>query len=183
MVSGSSHSAQAKQESWYWGFDLGWAKPSYGSSISTVVDSLSSSAASRTSLGGSLGFYWPISTGETVIGFASTAIVDSFDFKPITLSFNQTLLGFSAIHTFGQEPGVGFFVRGDAGLATVSVGVSGSSMQLTAQSNTGFGFLGGAGYGIALSDSTRLLFETRYTYMKAEDFNSSAISICVGPLF
>ncbi len=84
----------------------------------------------------------------------------------------------SVVHTFENEPGVGFFVRGDAGLARTSLSKS-TLIRTQAKSDTGFGFLGGAGYGIALSDSTRLLFEAGYTYMRTDSFSSSTISIFV----
>ena len=87
MIYGLGHSAQATQESWYWGFDLGWSNPNYDNPLNTAVDSLSLLGASRTSIGSSLRIYWPIETGETVIGVASTSILDRFSYLDSSISF------------------------------------------------------------------------------------------------
>src|SRR5687768_17447073 len=95
LVVFSASKAFANQESWYWGFDLGWAKPFYSGNVGTSVDALNStSGISRLGLGGSLGFYWPVGSGETILGITSTGMVDSFSLFGSTLSINQSLLSF-----------------------------------------------------------------------------------------
>jgi hypothetical protein len=180
-------SAQAKQEDWYWGFTLGWAKPTYSGALQTQADALAAmSGVSRFGWSGGLGFYWP--TGpQTIMGVATANVVDHFSQGDTSLSINQTLLGYSVMHSFGPENGLGWYLRGDAGLAFANASAqtsSGSSTTTTtSSSDTGFGFLGGAGYGIGLSDETRLLIQADYSYRKAGDYNYSSFAIRVGPLF
>lgn len=179
-----SQQAVAKTEDWYWGFDLGWGKPFYSGTLKTAVDALAAqSGMSRIGLGGGLGFYWPLENKITLLGVAARGIHDNFSSNGATLGLHSNLLSFSAIHTFAEEPYVGFFLRGDAGFASLRATASGSGVSVASETDAGFGLSGGGGYGLLLSDETRLIFQGTFSFIHVDGKDVLGLIITAGPVF
>lgn len=167
----------AKTEPWYWGFGLGPGYSFYMGDFSSAVSA--ARTQSGASFGGDLGFYWPTGEGKTIIG---PALVGATDAITPNSRLHNGILAFSAIHTFGTEPGDGFFIRGDAGIGTVSASFDLAWGSVTYASASGLGLAGTLGYGILASDETRLLFQLRTQVILARN-SAGAIIFTFGPMF
>jgi hypothetical protein len=85
------------------------------------------------------------------------------------------------MHFFGREPGAGFFVRADLGLAFYSI--SSSERDLEVDFKTGYGGLVGGGYGIPVSEGTRLLLNVNYAMRLIEGDDIDSWGVSLGVLF
>ncbi|MEK6579663.1 MAG: hypothetical protein AABZ55_10590, partial [Bdellovibrionota bacterium] len=153
----SMQTAYAKEETWYWGFKLGGGSTGFGGTMGNSYSSYASNPNySRLTVASELGFYWPLSN-ETVLGVASGGAGTSYSsslVSNLSQTFGVSLLTASLMHTFGPEPCVGPYVRADLGFATAYQ--AGGAALFSTSGDSGLGFRAGGGFGIALSDETRL---------------------------
>ena len=174
--------AQAKTEDWYWTFGLGPSFPTYPSSLQTAIDNAKAQGVdSKAPIALDLGFYWPVEP-NTIIGPSIHGSSQRFSGPLADTSITQSGLYFSAMHTIGSEPGSGFILRGDIGIASVGAEV-GSGNFAVKQTNSGFGVNAGIGYGFNVSDETRLIFLGVYSYRHVASENYSDFTITFGPMF
>jgi hypothetical protein len=160
-------SAFATQEKWYLGFGLG---PS--------VTSYKATKAGRESkhlvgLGFDLQFYFPMSAdGKTVIGPTLTGATngESRDDQRSNFAVNGSIL-----HSFGKEPGDGFFLRGDFGIGGVKFG--------SEDSTAGYAVLADFGYGWAFSEQTRIIAQVRYELVLTRRHSAHGFAFAFGPMF
>ena len=97
-----------------------------------------------------------------------------------TYTFTQSLLALSAITFLGNPIGKGFYVRGDIGRAAASEEVKGSSLLPDgSSSDSGVGILASIGYGLPISNETRILFGLTHTINRfsGDSFSTTALSI------
>lgn len=170
--------AQAKTESWYWTLGFGYAIPGYPNEMDDAIRSMG--MGSSTPLDLDLGFYWPVGSQTTVLGVSANALSESFDDMHQTAYF-QTGVFLSAMHAFGDEPGAGVILRGDAGLTHLSISTSNPTMETGGES--GFGLNGGIGYGFKISDGTRLTLMTIASFRRIDGNTFTPIVFNVGLIF
>jgi hypothetical protein len=177
----STPSSRGDIESWYMYWALGYAFPSYPAALQADLDELQRRGDfTRTPLALEiLGFYWPVAARTTLIGVIVSGASDRYDFEVGSAQITQILISGSVMHFFGEVPGDGVFVRGDAGLATLSQKVA-TTVTLEKR---GIGFLLGAGYGIPVSEETRILLHGGYAYRRMQEESYDTFSISAGVLF
>jgi hypothetical protein len=174
-VDASGAPAPEGLESWYMYAALGAAFNSYPSTLQSELDGyVKEYDASHLPLAIEiLGFYWPLGDHQTILGFVLSGSADRYTFThpfistntEASVQVNQYLFSGSIMHFWGEVPGDGVFLRADAGVA----GISRSGNFVASSTSFGVGFLAGAGYGLPVSDETRLLFQASYSYKSASE--------------
>ena len=174
--------AKAEVESWYTYWGIGYGHVMYPDKLQSALDMLDEVGdVSHISVAlDILGFYWTLSNERTIVGGIINGVGDRYEVKGEELQVNLYLVGPSVIHSFGDEPGSGFFVRGDAGVAFAVVQ---SSVSSDGRSEYGFGALGGGGYGFAITEGTRLLLNLNYAVRRIESETYGVVGISLGGLF
>jgi hypothetical protein len=176
----SSSLAYADEEDWYTYWSIGMASHDYPGDLDALLDSVDSlPGVDRTEIGiDMLGFYWPQS-GNRLLGFVISGSADSFDSPFVDMQVNQYLYGVSGMKFFGREIGDGFFIRGDVGIATISVQDSFS----TTTSDPGFGYLLGAGFAIPVSNESRVMLGVNFSNKQVESDSWKSMTFTVGGLW
>lgn len=142
-------------------------------------------------------FYWPLGN-SFVLGPALNAAADCYSMTdPYSSVKNdvyvfQYLFGANYMYFLGKEIGSGVFFRAEAGLSRLVIDYSSTNTgeENLAGSNwgNGFGHLGGIGYGLPVTEGTRILFMATYaqkqsTSVEGESLDSSSINFTVGVLW
>ena len=169
-------SAWADKENWYTMWGIGMARHTYQGYVADDVNyDKSLKGIDRTQLSlEMLGFYFPISDDTTLLGFVIQGDADSFsDVYGDTDQFNQYNYALSSMYFTGSEPGEGFFVRGDVGAARLVRTLTISGVSASGATPWGTGFYLGAGYGIPISNETRILINAGYTLKRINGMNLS----------
>ncbi len=178
--------SMADVEPWYTYWSLGISQHSYPAELQYWVDVLEAqSNVEKTEISiDMLGIYWPIADNKTIIGGVVSGTADRFEATSLYgseyVQINQYLYGVSAMRFTGDEPGDGFFIRGDVGIAKIALD---SSFYNTVTSESGTGFLVGVGYGIAVSEESRLILSANFTSKKIEGETYSATMFSIGGLW
>lgn len=181
LVLASTGTAKAAPESWYTYWGIGWAKPSYPDEVSNTFDRLKDADFKNMSLSlDLLGFYWPLPNQQTIAGVILNANGDRYYKGDDWMQMNSYLLSASVMHFFGPEPGAGLFLRADLGMAWLALS---SSETDTSGSDKGFGALVGGGYGLPISEGTRLLLNVNYALRRVEGDSYTSLGIGAGFLF
>ncbi len=162
-------------ESYYAYLAFGYASTTYPTAAERYIDQ-EIRPFSPTHVGVALdmlGFYWPLADDQTLVGFVIAMAGDRYSYEDGSRSVQYTtsIVGASAMHFFGEIPGDGPFLRGELGLASIS-------SQLV--DGHGMGAQLSGGYGIAISDETRLLLQTGYAYRHLDTGNCSTWSLTIG---
>lgn len=179
-----------RTEGWYISFNLGYAISGYPDWLQSIVDDLKSRPdASQLRLGVDFGLYLPLRDKRTIVGCAFSGYFDRYNYAQNyewetyessyneSVDINQFSFSVSAMHFLGEVVGDGFFVRGDAGFSSCV------SKKLFIESKDGIGLIVGGGYGIPLSDETRVLIQAGYSYRHMGGGNYSTFNVSVGGLF
>tara|TARA_B100000579_G_C22747652_1_gene812384 strand:+ start:399 stop:1001 length:603 start_codon:yes stop_codon:yes gene_type:complete len=175
--------AQAEVEDWYtyWGLGVGSIK--YPPSVQQDVDALRNAAGvdSTTISADFLGFYWPVDWAEqSIAGFVIHSDSERLEGDLGWIQMNLYLYSFSFMRFFGSEPGDGFFLRGDVGVAS---GLAETSFGAAEESEQGFGLLFGIGYGFKINEGLRALLNFSHAERNIDDESSGATSLSAGLLF
>lgn len=175
--------ATAAEEDWYTYWSFGFASNSYPSELDTILNDLEAlPGVTRTEIAiDMLGFYWPIAE-KTILGFVISGTADSFTTPVGNMQINQYLYGASIMKFFGRETGDGLFLRGDIGVAEASFTedvLFGGTYTL----DGGMGTLIGVGYGVPVSEESRILFSINIHNNDIENENWSAVSFNIGGLW
>ncbi|NOX76621.1 MAG: hypothetical protein GXP17_08450 [Gammaproteobacteria bacterium] len=160
----ASTSAYAAEENWYAYWAIGLVEHDYPSELDSDLNQRESRpGVDRTKMGiDMLGFYWPLANNR-LLGFVISGSGDRLsDSYGNSLQYNQYLYGISGMQFFGDEIGDGFYIRGDVGIAKVSRTID-TSFGEVSTSETGYGYLIGIGYGIPISDETRILLSVNFS--------------------
>jgi hypothetical protein len=178
-LAATSRLAMAEVESWYTYWGLGFAGHTYEEPLDSLIQAVDSQpGVSRSQVAYDLlGFYWPLRNGKTMAGFVLSGTSDRLeDAFGNYAQINQNLYGGSVMHFFGREIGDGFFLRGDLGLAKATVD---STFTNPVNSDTGTGVLLGLGYGIAVSEQSRVLITLTASsnHIEGHDYASTALRI------
>lgn len=196
-------SALAETESWYTYWAFGISRHKYYPELRTFVDDAKNSSGTFSHSEGSydvLGFYWPVAE-RTLLGFvlsgSSETVTKVTTNEPKSfyelfgsfpyfsgahryLSISQALYAASTMHFYGKEPGDGFFVRGDAGIARLSIK---SEIAAPVGDATGLGVQVGVGYGFAVSEESRLLIGLYGGYNRFGGHDYITTSLRIGGLW
>lgn len=177
----------AAPEKWYAYWSLGLADHNHPGDWDADFRFFESvPGANRTQLSLDMfGFYFPLSSERNdSLGFVINGTADSVTFaNGDVYQLNLYLYGLSYMMFMGQEIGDGFFIRGDAGIAKGIQTVSGQFGDRAASSESGTGFLFGAGYAHPLSANARLLFGINSVSRKIEDETFGATEFTIGILW
>ena len=84
---------------------------------------------------------------------------------------------------FGKEIGDGLFLRGDLGIAKANLTVNTFFGEYTAETDTGVGYLLGVGYGIPVSEESRVLLSLNVSNKDIDGENWSAVTFNIGGLW
>ncbi len=155
-LAGVSPIAMAEVESWYTYWGLGIANHTYEEPVDSLIndlDNIPGVSRSQTAYD-LLGFYWPLRSGKTAAGVVLSGSSDQLSDPWGHAQLNQNLYAGSVMHFFGKEIGDGFFLRGDLGFSKL---VFDTSYTNPVESDTGSGILLGVGYGIPVSEDSRVL--------------------------
>lgn len=198
-----SVSAQAAVEPWYTFWSLGVSDHTNEAALEDFIDDARNVTGSFTHAelaSDAFGFYWPMHA-NTLAGFVlsgTSEILSKLDtdepdnFAEFFTGFpyidgaseylivRQTLYAASAMRFYGDEPGDGFFLRGDAGLAKLKIE---TELRSPIKDDTGFGLLVGAGYGIPVSDESRLLISITYSYNEIGGHSYKAAALRISGLW
>jgi len=174
--------AWAEVETWYAYWGIGTADHGYPAQLEQAFrEADAQPGVDRTEMSlDVLGFYWPLASKKTILGFVVSGSFDALDDGYTSVQLNQYLYSFSTMRFAGDEPGKGFFVRGDLGLAKA---VMTSSYGGDVASDTGYGYLAGAGYGFAVSEKTRILLSATYSNKDIEGDSFSTFGFNIGGLW
>lgn len=177
-----------RNESWYWGFNIGSGLVSYSdSTLKAAIDTAKAAGASHFPMYFDLRFLWPLAGHQTAIGVSAGGVSDTYSnllFNDVTIT--TSILALSVDHYFSSNIGDGFFVRGDLGFASTSISnysfaFSGSTRY--DGSSRGIGVRGGLGYSVLLSDETRLPIALHGQYINTGSASSAfGVAFTVGLL-
>jgi len=169
----SASPVHAQKESWYTFWSFGNVKHNYPGDLNDAFEATASLPGVYRVEGviDILGFYVPLGN-KTILGLIVSGSFDRLTDGVVDFQFNQYLYGASVMHFFGKEPGQGFFFRGDYGVSKIAIQSSGID-NITSESGTGY--LVGAGYGLAVSEESRLIIGVNYASntIKNEIFQST----------
>ena len=175
----------AEPEAWYTYWALGSADHDHPGDVEQIFSEAERFRGfDRTELSLDMfGFYWPLETND-MIGFIVNGTSDNLT-NPFlqSVSLNTYLYALSYMRFTGTEPGDGFFVRGDFGLAKAAVIVDGPGFSDTLVSESGHGYLVGIGYAIPLSSQTRIMFGANYTDRQIENDSFKSTQFTIGFLW
>jgi hypothetical protein len=183
LMSLASSPAMAEVESWYTYWGIGLANHKHPDDLDQAFDQAAAQpGVTRLQISLELlGFYWPLANQRTLLGGIVTGSADNLsDDYGNSIQLNQYLYAFSAMHFFGNEPGQGFFLRGDVGLARAVLEDSGG---YGATSDTGQGLLVGGGYGFAISEQSRLILNATYSSKQIEGETYGATTFNIAGLW
>lgn len=174
--------AMAEVESWYTYWSIGAANNTYPDYIQDDVDAWKASPAiAHTEIAIDMfGFYWPMKNNQTLIGFVINGSADRFSVGNEYVQLNTYLTSLSAMHYFGNEPGDGFFIRGDLGLTK---GIYATNSGTTSLGSNGTGALLGVGYGIAVSEDSRIILGLNLSSKTIGDEKYSTAAFSIGGLW
>ena len=174
----------AAQEDWYTYWSFGLAENSYPGYLDTVLNNLESAPGVDRTQGAidMLGFYWPVQDRLNV-GFVISGSFDAFQTPVGDMQLNQYLYAASAMKFFGKEIGDGIFLRGDVGFAKASITTDTIFGTYGSTSDTGLGFLLGVGYGIPVSEESRVLLSLNVSNKDIDGENWSAVTFNIGGLW
>ena len=176
--------AFAEEEDWYTYWSFGFSNNNYPGGLDSALDTLEAQpGVDRVEIAIDMfGFYWPLQD-KTILGFVISGTGDAFTTPVGDMQVNQYLYGASVMKFFGKEIGDGLFLRGDLGFAKASISTDTAYGNLTATSDTGLGLLFGVGYGIPVSEESRVLLSINFSNKDIEGDNWSAVTFNVGGLW
>lgn len=167
-------------EDWYFIASIGGANNKNPDDVEQVIsDAEDIFQTDRVSLGVDLGFYWPVSDDTFLLGVVSNvsaeSVHDAIDTNIIT--HHASHVGISAINFVGPEVGKGLFFRGDLGAARSEYTFLNNNYLV--ENGTGSAILLGAGYSIAVSGESRVIFSLNFIKRTIGDreFTSSQFTI------
>ena len=112
-TTGNNQTSNRRGEDWYAYWSVGISDNTYPADLQNEFDNAQALGFSRTEVAiDALGFYWPIGQ-KTINGFVVSGTNDTLSLNGSTLSLKTYLYSYSVMHYFGQEPGDGFYLRGD----------------------------------------------------------------------
>ena len=171
---------ECKSESWYTYWVLGFPILNYPTEMQNIIDLLGEAdEVSYTSFNTDMfGFYWHFQP-NTIAGFIANINGDSYLLGEDHIQIDQYLYSLSVIHYLDDSFGSGFFFRGDAGVAVLTLT---SSFGEEIIGENGFGILLGGGWSYDFG-GTRLLLNANYAHRIIKDESYDAIGFSIGGLF
>lgn len=184
-------SANANSKSWYTYWGVGYSKNIFDQDLQDKLNDTSLQPnSSRISMGGDYwGFYWPAQNKSFIQGVVvswaanlsgydeleNSIVVDNGTFSNI-----QYLYSYSRIYFNSSVIGKGLFYRGDIGVA--------KSLEFKLGENDEKGFSGvggllGVGYGIPVSDESRIMLGLNYSFKYISNAPTQSISFTLGGLW
>jgi hypothetical protein len=174
----------AAQEDWYTYWSFGFSNNEYPGWLDSSLDALESLPGVDRTQGAMdmFGFYWPLEN-KLNVGFVISGSWDAFETPLGDLQYNQYLYGASVMKFFGKEIGDGLFLRGDLGVAKATEHADTVFGSYEGASDTGLGYLLGVGYGIPVSEESRVLLSMNISNKDIDGENWSAVTFNIGGLW
>ncbi len=152
----------SKNESYYLYFSMGYGNITYNGSMSFLNPALDFNL---------FGVYWPKFNKKFLVGMIVDLAINEILIETTTTQIYQPALSLSLEYFFGQNIGSGLFVRTDFGFGSMAY-LENKSNAYVLDYSLGASFLAGLGYGIPLSQETRLLINLNYQ-KKVQTFNNA----------
>lgn len=181
--------ASAEVEPWYTYWAFGFGNLNYNGNIDADINTLKNSGGFKhqTTLAVDLlGFYWPVFEQNTIMGVVLNGATDHYESSSlnIDLSVSASQTSFSTMYFFGAEPGDNFFLRGDLGLGRISAtATDNNNVSVSGATNTSLGLRIGGGYGIPVSEGSRVLITLLVGKTNSDDGDATFSSLMVGGLW
>jgi len=174
----------AAQEDWYTYWSFGFADNSYPGGLDSALDTIESWSGVDRMQGAMdiFGFYWPVQD-KLNLGFVISGSWDRFETPLGDVQLNQNLYAASVMRFFGKEIGDGLFLRGDLGIAKATLETDTIFGSFDDESDTGLGFLLGIGYGIPVSEESRVLLSLNVSNKDIDGDSWSAVTFNIGGLW
>jgi len=172
--------AQAAREDWYAYWAIGAAEHDYPGNLGAALDQLAADPNVERVTGGidMLGFYWPTSING-ITGVVVSGSFDSFTGPGLDAQVNQYLYAISNMTFFGREIGDGLYLRAEVGMAAITV----TDRFDIVTSETGYGYLLGVGYGIPVSEESRILLNMNFSDKQVGGDSWRSVTFNVGGLW
>ena len=179
--------ALAEADSWYAYWGVGLAHSDHPAAVEAAFRRADAvPGAERLAVSAEMfGFYWPLRGTGTLVGVVldysddQTIVWHGDTEGPTLVQVRQRLYALSAMHFWGDEPGRGFFVRGDLGPASLDY----AELDAPPVSGSGFGMLLGAGYGFPMFAGGDAWFVLNVTHssklLEGETYSTSAVNLAV----
>jgi hypothetical protein len=184
--------AQAKIESWYTFWGAGVANISYSGERKEEINFLTQKDGDSTGIhANALGFYFPIDN-NSIYGFVIDAATTSYNTDNISfidsVSYSDSMLAFSYMNFYGSEIGDGLFYRADIGynraFRTIEYSFNDNeSSQDEYEFGTGASVLLAAGYGIPVSEESRVLVSLEFRNSFVDNNEMQSIGLTVNGLW
>lgn len=172
-----SHSDEKEKKIEAWGLGgLGMARTAYSEVTRYPQDGGSGMSFD-------LGLYWTATEGDRLIGAAFNTVGDEYLIQSSAVGIRQWSVSASFLDFMSDKIGEGIFLRGDAGLAAVTRYTGTWEFAHGTTTRPGLHLRGGAGYGFALGDSTKLLASGDASYRYADGSNFFSFGLMAGVLF
>jgi len=176
-------------ENWYLFFSAGFSSVSYSGTDTATTQEMDDTASSNKAYSFDLlGVYWPYFGYKALIGGIINFVHESWtdgtiDGLASDMDVNQLLVGGSFYYFLSRYIGKGWFLRSDLGISRYSLDAKGSETRVTVVPKWGYGLLIGGGYGLPLSNETRILINLNFAYRKAGKASISTSTLSLGLLF
>jgi hypothetical protein len=181
-LSSYSWDYEAETDAWYSYWGVGYAFTFYPTAIQQTVDELNNSEnVNHLPLCVDLfGIYLTLPNNSTLAGVIFNLINDRYNngnYGGQSIQYNHYLISASTQHYF-EHIGRGYFVRADLGLAYMTANNPNYSRQ-SAGSESGWGFLAGAGYAVPIEDGPSVTLSLNYTHklISSEGYGGLMIGI------
>ena len=103
------------------------------------------------------------------------------------MSFEHRMYSISTFHFFGEKAGNGFYLRGDLGIAFVSMEkekiLDDAVVWEWTYTKRSMGILAGMGYGISFSDTSRMLIGVNVVTYEYDGDRITSIGLTIGGMW
>jgi hypothetical protein len=183
--------AQAEIESWYTFWGAGVSNISYSGERQAEINYLTQKDEGSTGIhANAFGFYFPIDN-NSMYGFVIDAATTSYStdiYFIDSITYSDSMLAFSYMNFYGSEIGDGLFYRADIGynraFRTIEYSFNDNeSSQDEYEFGTGASVLLAAGYGIPVSEESRVLVSLEFRNSFVDNNEMQSIGLTVNGLW
>lgn len=167
----NNNTLYALEENWYAFISFGFANHKYSEPLESQIKGRSSIIRRSQFAMDRIAFYSNLHNYNTIAGPIITQTIDSFSESGTSyFDMYHFLYGGSIVKSSGSEPGNSFFVKLDTGVAHSFRDGALKQTVLKRLGKWGFGINASFGYGLPITDGSKLLFCLGLAY-KSIEFN------------
>lgn len=167
-------------------FGLGLSSVNYSGEMRSTFDSIRSVAnVSHSAFDLDLmGVYWTLPEYRLLVGGVLNLVTEKWSDSSAAVTMKDYILSASALYFPFGNPGEGFYLRGDVGVARYDFGVEYLDQAYSyGDSAWGVGMLVGAGYAFPLWRDLKGSLKVSYSYRTADRSNAGVVAAGAGLFF